>query len=233
MNTSKSTNSLIATRKRRNVSKSDSVLHRTVRAVALTLASSALTALTGCVASPDSSSPYSPQTEAARDPLKAQALTLEAADLLSKGEPGTDREAQLSRAERLLREALAADLYHGPAHNNLGAVYLKQQKLYEAAGEFEWARKLMPGHPDPRMNLALTLERAGRTDEAISTYCTALEVYPGHIPTYQALTRLQLRKNKTDGQTKLMLQAVAMQGETQPWREWAHKMLAVHGQPIP
>jgi len=45
----------------------------------------------------------------------------------------------------------------------------------------------MPGHPDPRMNLALTLERAGRTDEAIQTYKTALEVFPGHVPTEQAV----------------------------------------------
>ena len=35
----------------------------------------------------------------------------------------------------------------------------------------------MPGHPGPRMNLALTLERAGRIDEAMATYDTALEVY--------------------------------------------------------
>jgi len=37
----------------------------------------------------------------------------------------------------------------------------------------------MPGHPDPRMNLALTLEQAGRTDETIQTYKTALEVLSG------------------------------------------------------
>jgi len=231
MNIPTSTNSPIGARKRRNLSKSDS----TLRNIALALASSALTGLSGCVATPDSSSPYSPQTEAARDPLKAQALTLEAADLMSKLDLDLDidHQARIAQAERLLREALAADLYHGPAHNNLGAVYLKQQKLYEAAGEFEWARKLMPGHPDPRMNLAFTLERAGRTDEAISTYRTALEVYPGHIPTYQALTRLQLRKNKPNEQTRPMLQAVALQGETQPWREWAQKMLAVRGHAIP
>jgi hypothetical protein len=50
-------------------------------------------------------------------------------------------------------EALSADLFFGLAHNNLGVLYLKEDKLYEAANEFEWARKLMPGHPDPRMNL--------------------------------------------------------------------------------
>ncbi len=86
-----------------------------------------------------------------------------------KDGPDTDRAAKLVQAEKLLREALVGDLYHGPAHNNLGAAYLKQRKLYEGAGEFEWTSKLMFGHPDPRMNLAFTLERAGRTDETIST----------------------------------------------------------------
>ncbi len=225
--------SRIGARERANTSAHQSERVGTLCAVALVAVFAGLATLAGCVSVPDSSSPYSPQTEAARDPLKAQTLTLEAAELLSKGEPGIDREVQLNKVEHLLRDALAADLYHGPAHNNLGAVYLKQQKLYEAAGEFEWARKLMPGHPDPRMNLALTLERAGRTDEAISTYRTALEVYPGHIPTYQALTRLQLRKNKPDEQTRPMLQAVAMQGESPSWRDWAQRMLAVRGHAIP
>lgn len=126
-----------------------------------------------------------------------------------------------SRAESLLVRALAADLYNGPAHNNLGTVYLRQGKLYEAAEEFEWARKLLPGHPDPRLNLALTLEHAGRTGEALATYATALEVYPEHIPSMQALARLQIRSGHEDKQTPRLLAEIALRGETKAWREWA------------
>ena len=43
---------------------------------------------------------------------------------------------------------------------------VEEAGLYDAAAEFEWARKLMPGHPDPRLNLAITLERAGREEGA-------------------------------------------------------------------
>jgi Flp pilus assembly protein TadD len=136
-----------------------------------------------------------------------------------------------AKAEALLREALAADVYHGPSHNDLGVVYLKQGKLYEAANEFEWARKLMPGHPDPRMNLALTLERAGRVDEAIATYDTALEVYPNHLPTMQALTRLQIRRSRTDERTAGMLKEIALSGETPQWRKWAQRSLVGSGAP--
>ena len=98
------------------------------------------------------SGPYSPPTGGPRQTAEAEVLTKQAAEIIE-----TDPE----RAEQLLREALTHDLFFGPAHNNLGVLHLKRGKLYEAAGEFEWARKLMPGHPDPRVNLALTLERAG------------------------------------------------------------------------
>jgi tetratricopeptide (TPR) repeat protein len=123
----------------------------------------------GCSSSPG---PYAPQSEAARDSKRAQRLTQDAAAILHK-DP--------ARAERLLRDALTADLYHGPAHNDLGVLFLNRDQLYEASGEFEWARKLMPGHPDPTLNLALTLERAGRSDQALAMYASALEVYPDYI----------------------------------------------------
>ena len=125
------------------------------------------------------------------------------------------------KAEQLLKQALTLDTFYGPAHNNLGTLLLHRNMLYEAANEFEWARKLMPGHPDPRMNLALTLERAGRIDEALATYNSALEAYAGHIPTMQALAQLQLRHKRTDERTLGMLKEIALSGETDQWRQWA------------
>ena len=160
-------------------------------------------------------SPYQTPHEGARNPLRAQELTQQAAELLDDNP---------EKAERRLREALRADLYHGPAHNNLGVVYLTQSKLYEAANEFEWARKLMPGHPDPRMNLALTLERAGRIDQALATYGTALEVYPNHLPTIQALARLQLRHSRPDDRTPGFLQEIALRSEPD-WQQWARQQM--------
>lgn len=172
------------------------------------------TTLPGCVAS--KSGPYTPQSEAQRDPQESQRLTMRAAELM---------ESDPAQAEKLLREALTKDLYDGPAHNNLGVLYLKQGRLYEAASEFEWARKLLPGLPDPRMNLALTLERAGRTKEALDTYRTALEVYPGHIQSMQAIARLQVRSGKTDDMTQDFLREIALRGGTE-WREWARAQLS-------
>lgn len=177
---------------------------------------------TASCASKQGTTPYSPQTERARDPLRAQELTAEALAVIPK---------DIVRAESLLREALAADLYHGPAHNNLGVLYLNQGKLYEAASEFEWARKLMPGHPDPRLNLALTLERAGRIDDAIDTYAAALAVYPGHLPTVQALTRCQLRYGRDDPEIGARLETIALQCRSAEWQRWARTQLALNRRP--
>lgn len=187
------------------------------RALKLLILALVLATLAGCRAG--STSSYSTQSESERNPLRAQELTHEAAALIRNESPN------LRAAEKLLRDALAADLYHGPAHNNLGVVFLKQSKLYEAAQEFEWARKLLPGHPDPRTNLALTLERAGRTDEALRTYASALEVYPNHLPTLQALTRLELRSGKAADHTRANLEAIALQSTQPQWRDWARAQL--------
>ena len=166
--------------------------------------------LVGCAASP--AGPYTPPAEIERDTARAEALTRKALAVL-------DHDTE--RAEALLREALTADLYHGPAHNDLGVLYLNQSKLYEAANEFEWARKLMPGHPDPRLNLGLTLERAGRFEQALDSYNTALEVFTEHVPSMQAIARLTLRLKRDDPRLKSMLQEIALRGESEQWRGWA------------
>lgn len=156
--------------------------------------------------------PYSPAEAAERNTVEAQVLNRQAADLIHS-EP--------ARAEELLRKALTADVFFGPAHNNLGVLFLGQGKLYEAAGEFEWARKLMPGHPDPRLNLAITLERAGQTDEAIRAYETALEVYPDYLPAIQGLAALVARSAPDDPRLGRWLEQIALRSEEGRWSEWA------------
>lgn len=179
--------------------------------------------LCGC-AGPRTSGPYSPIAAGARDTAKATRLNAEAAELLSQAAANNDP-AALKKAETLLREALNADLYFGPAHNNLGVIFLGRDELYEAAAEFEWARKLMPGHPDPRVNLAFTLESAGRVDDAIATYRTALEVLPDDIAAMQGLARVQIRSGRRDENTYNLLTEIAMRGETPTWREWAKQQM--------
>jgi len=187
----------------------------TARAAILATLLGSLACVAGCATS--SSSPYEPRAEITRNPAEAERLNTKAAALMT---------SDPIEAEKLLREALTQDLYCGPAHNNLGVIYLKKGLLFEAAGEFQWARQLLPGHPDPRLNLALTLETAGKTDDAIATYKTALEVFPNHLQSTQALARLQVRAGKGDAMTRQLLEEIAMRGETQQWKDWARMKLA-------
>lgn len=187
----------------------------------LTLTLTLATALLGgCQrsATTSSSDGYHPPAESARNLLEAQRLTAEAVPLMS---------SDPAKAEALLQQALTADLFHGPAHNNLGVLMLNAQppKLYEAAHEFEWAGKLMPGHPDPQHNLAMTLETAACYDDAIAAYRLALETRPGHLPSLQALTSLRVRLGKQDDGTGDALKTIALQGTTPQWRQWAAEQL--------
>ena len=159
---------------------------------------------------------YTPPQEEQRDTAKAERLTREAADLIY---------SDPLRAETLLREALAADIFHGPAHNDLGVIFLERGELYEAAHEFAWAQKLMPGNPDPRINLALVMEQAGRNDDARAAYESALEVWPEYVPAMQGMAMLAVRNGAAEPRLRGWLERIALEGEDQAWREWARDRL--------
>lgn len=169
----------------------------------------------GCSSTPRG--PYSEQSAERRNTPKAAELNAEAADLI-----GSDPE----KAEQLLREALSYDLYYGPAHNNLGIIFLERGDLYEASGEFEWARKLMPGHPDPRLNLAIALERGGQVEEAIATYESVLEVRPEFEVAMVGLASLQLREGLADVNTTRLLRKVSSTTSDEATRSWARAQVA-------
>jgi len=167
-----------------------------------------------------SSSPYRSSAPADRNTVEAEELTREAADLI---------DSDLEEAEALLRRALAADIFFGPAHNNLGVVFLKRKMLYEAANELEWARKLMPGHPDPKLNLAITLEQAGRGEEAIAEYTAALEVYPGYLPAIQGLARAAVRDGREEARLEAWRRRIALESPEPGWSAWGRAKLGHAG----
>ena len=174
------------------------------------------TLVSGC-ATTKPSSPYSTPPLGARNTLAAQELNGEAVKSLDQND--------LEGAKTLLERALSEDIWFGPAHNNLGVVHLKSNRLYEAANEFEWARKLMPGHPDPRMNLGLVLEKASRIDDAVAAYRSALEVYSEHIKAKEALAKLEVESGRANSKTRSLLEDIVQRGESEEWREWAKKKI--------
>ncbi len=170
----------------------------------------AIALIAGC--SSNRAGPYQSTATERRDVAKAEALYLEAKPLLV---------SDATAAEAKLREALSWDLYHGGAHNNLGVLLLQHKKLYDAAEEFEWARKLLPGNPEPRVNLALVLDQAGRSADALDAAKTALEVTPGNLPAIQMTAMLQLRDRTPDATTAGLLDQISLRTDDPMWRTWA------------
>jgi Flp pilus assembly protein TadD len=172
-----------------------------------------------CASCAASSARMPPPTHAGTggNPKRAHALAMDAVAVL---------ESNPAKAEELLHSALKADPYDGPAHNDLGVLCLRQSRLYEAATEFEAARKLMPGSPDPRLNLGLTFERAGLYERAFTAYDAALEAWPAHIRTIEAIARLTLRTGRTSDRLPGMLEDIALRGETSNWRNWAKEQMS-------
>jgi tetratricopeptide (TPR) repeat protein len=174
----------------------------------------ALALATGCG---EARGPYQSDGKERRDVAKAEERYQEALTALAKI-PADDRSA-----EALLREVLGHDLYHGAAHNNLGVLLLKQDRLYDAAEEFEWARKLLPGHPEPRVNLAIALERGGKHLDALDAARTALEVRPGNLAAIKTIAVIQIREALVDDTTRGHLDAIRQRSSDPLWRDWAER----------
>ena len=130
------------------------------------------------------------------------------------------------RAEASLKSALAADVMHGPAHNNLGKVYYHQGKLYLAAWEFQYAAKLMPGVPEPRNNLGLVFESAGKLDDAVAQYDEAARMSPDEAQFLGNLARARVRRGDHDAGMRDLLDRLILR-ETRPeWADWARAQLS-------
>jgi len=158
-----------------------------------------------------------------RDTTLARKLTRSAVELI-------DRE-KLDDARDRLKSALAADLFFGPAHNNLGTVYLKQKKYYLAAWEFQYAAKLMPDQAEPRNNLGMVFETVGHLDQAAQWYDKALALSPDAVEIAGNLARINVRRNRRDERTKELLAMVVMKDKRPEWVDWAREHLALIGRP--
>jgi len=138
---------------------------------------------------------------------------------------------KLDDAQRELKAALAADLFFGPAHNNLGTVYLKKKEYYLAAWEFQYAAKLMPDEAEPRNNLGMVFETVGRLDDAAQWYDKALSISPESVEIAANLARIHARKNIRNERTRELLALVVMKDKRPVWVNWARERLALIGQP--
>lgn len=146
-----------------------------------------------------------------------------AADRLARADAGW------AEAERLLKAALDADVTFGPAHNNLGTIYYRSGRLYLAAWEFQYAGKLMPDRPEPRNNLGLVLEDAGKLDEAVKAYDDAVNLAPNGAEFLGNAARARVRRGDGGAEVEGLLDRLVLHDSRPEWVGWARERLAVMG----
>ena len=165
--------------------------------------------LSGCAALKDSSDDIV-RINVSQNPAKAMRLTHAGIKALNIG--------AIDDAAQKFNAAIAADETYGPAHNNLGLMHYEQGNLYQAVLAFEAAMDYLPHDPTVYFNLALALESAGRTFEAMDLYQQAVEMAPTNPHFLGNLVRLRVRMEERDESVKAQLQDLALI-ETRPqWR---------------
>jgi len=136
-------------------------------------------------------------------------------------------------AETALQQALAADIMFGPAHNNLGKVYYHQKKLYLAAWEFEYAAKLMPHQAEPKNNIGLIFETAGKWNDAVDNYTDAMAIEPDNPELIGNAARARIHRGDTGPQVSDLLNKLVMIDTRPEWVAWARKRLVLMSRALP
>lgn len=140
------------------------------------------------------------------------------------------KDGDLAQAELTFKQACAADVFFGPAHNNLGHLYFQQKKYYLAAWEFQYAAKLMPYRVEPKNNLGMVMEAVGKFDEAAEHYEQALELQSDNPEIIANLARLYVRDHRYDARTRELLEDVIFKDTRLQWTQWAQEVLVNIGQ---
>ncbi len=136
------------------------------------------------------------------------------------------RDGKLDVAEKHFGDALAADVNYGPAHNNLGQVYLKRHQLYLAAWEFQFATSLMPERGESLSNLGLVYETAGQLEKSLEFYEAAHEIDPHDRDALGNLARVSVKLDADPRRIAWLLNEIIMHDDRCDWTDWAKTLLA-------
>ena len=101
-------------------------------------------------------------------------------------------------AETLWWRTLAVNPGAWMAHNNLGDLLLRQDRVDEAAEHFAAAVRLAPDDAFVHNNLAITLHRQGRREKALSSFREALRRRPDYPEAHSNLAAVLIELGRCD-----------------------------------
>jgi tetratricopeptide (TPR) repeat protein len=96
----------------------------------------------------------------------------------------------------LFNHALAVTTANYVAHNTLGDVLLRDQKVEEAKRHYLEAIRIKPDYDDPHRNLGDALMRQNRIEEAIGHYAAAVQIAPDSIVNRSSLGDAFIQEGK-------------------------------------
>ena len=114
-------------------------------------------------------------------------------------------------AERIYREALAAQPGHPLAQHFLGVILYQRQDVAAALPLLLRSVEAVPGEPEFRNNLGLALAAGGHEQEAIAAFRAALALKSGHAVAWNNLGLALQSVNDVQGAIAAFRRAIALQ----------------------
>lgn len=144
---------------------------------------------------------------------------------------------RLDDAIRYFKQAIELKEHYSEAYNNLGTVYMRQERWDEAIAMFQKALdNLFYETPEfPYFNMARAYEEKGETGKAIEYYHTAIELRPNYIDPYIWLGLLYQREGRHDKallafrQARSILENRKLQKGKVKGKEWKAYLSALAG----
>ena len=103
------------------------------------------------------------------------------------------------KARELFEKAIAADPKIPNGYNQLGLMYLRQNKWDKASEAFTKAIEVSPQWSNYQYNLGLALRNAGKSDQAIAPFEKAIAIYPMHAWSYAQLGATLAEVHRREG----------------------------------
>ena len=108
-------------------------------------------------------------------------------------------DGNIGLAREKFEEIIAKHPDNASAHFYLGLIHASEEQLSKSVDDYEEVIRLLPGHVGARLNLALSLERLHREEDAISQYRKILEAGPPVNIAETAERRLEAAEKRISG----------------------------------
>jgi tetratricopeptide (TPR) repeat protein len=157
----------------------------------------------------DVSSPAAPFALTSEAQAAAQTAFERAREAESKG--------QGEEAKRYYRQALTLNPTLVEARNNLGALYVRQQQLTAAIGEFQTAIRLDPNYAIARNNLGSAYFLTGQEALAIQEFLAALHIDGAYVSPLYNLASLYAKRGDVSQAVPFLTRALAIEPAVWSW----------------